>query len=162
MTIRPIIFSTTMVKALIAGRKTQTRRLATSPLRKCEIGDLLYVREGWRPVHSADQARGALYMADRTNDQTLWRPSIHMPRWASRITLQVNNVRTHRLREISDLDARAEGFDPDPNVCAPWHAFLDYWNELHGEGATDANPTVVALSFVVHQKNVDAMASEAA
>jgi hypothetical protein len=78
-----------------------------------------------------------------------------MPRWASRLTLEVSAVRTHRLREINDIDARAEGFNPEPDDCTPWHAFLDYWNELHGEGATDANPEVIALTFKVHKANVD-------
>ncbi|MDX2309345.1 MAG: hypothetical protein NW216_13985, partial [Hyphomicrobium sp.] len=102
-----MIFSTAMVQALLAGRKTQTRRLASSPLRRVEVGDLLYVRESWgvgtRPCPSTGCVDGFEYRADQEfldEHDALplyqidppdsfeiedwrggWKPSIHMPRW---------------------------------------------------------------------------------
>lgn len=119
---RPIIFSGSMVKSLIAGRKTMTRRLATSPLAKCQPSDLLWVREAFcagkavggyildvDPDETPDgETVDVIYRADE--EQTaLWRPSIHMPRWASRLTLTVTEVKIERLQDISEEDAIAEG-----------------------------------------------------
>src|SRR5690606_14173331 len=127
MTVRPIIFSAPMVRAILEGRKTQTRRpawqaprvfiqtdgeppepiLVPTVWQKTEPGDLLWVRETW-----AESAHGPVYKADvlgADTDGWGWRPSIHMPRWASRITLEVTDVRLQRLQEISEEDARAEG-----------------------------------------------------
>jgi hypothetical protein len=135
MTIRPIIFSTPMVQALLAGRKTQTRRLASSPLGRVEVGDLLYVRESWgvgtRPCPFKGCIDGFEYRADQEfldehdalplyqieppegfemeDWRDGWRPSIHMPRWLSRLTLEVIRVRFDRLQAISHADALAEG-----------------------------------------------------
>ena len=162
MTIRPIIFSAEMVRALLDGRKTQTRRLATSPLRRCEPGDLLYVRETWRPNHSGDRSRGAQYRADKPanwRDQTVFKPSIHMPRWASRLTLRVTDVRFQRVTEIDGIDALAEGITRVPGR-APWRVFCTLWDSLHdrpGERFFD-NPQIVALTFEVIHGNVDEIA----
>ena len=82
-----------------------------------------------------------------------------MPRWASRLTLPVTYVRVERLRHITNADAKAEGFDPHPTVETPWHSFLDYWNKLNGEHASDLNPWVVAITFTVHKVNVDQFAA---
>jgi hypothetical protein len=88
-----------------------------------------------------------------------WRPSIHMPRWASRLTLEVTDVRVQRLQDISEEDARAEGVECDSDgwrdylmpatQCAPTasDSYLTLWNSLHGEGAWAANPWVWAVSF---------------
>lgn len=175
MTIRPIIFSAEMVRALLDGRKTQTRRLATSPLRRCEPGDLLYVRETWRPNHSGDRRRGAQYRADKPanwRDQTVFKPSIHMPRWASRLTLRVTEVRTQRLHGIASSDTVNEGVQCDTcdamqrSACsssgcfASRHEFIKLWNSLHtkpGERWED-NPQIVALTFEVIHGNVDEIA----
>lgn len=121
MTDRPIIFSGPMVKALLDGRKTQTRRLATSPLARCTAGDRLYVREAHAFVGSNDPGllvTRADYPAcvprrfENVPPETevSWRPSIHMPRWASRLTLIVDCVRVQSLQDISRTDAIAEGF----------------------------------------------------
>lgn len=137
MTDRPIIFSGPMVQALLEGRKTQTRRLATSPLRRCEVGDRLWVREcfiasmgvgGYAPGVDPDEdpdgdTVDVIYRADDGwNEQTAgpWTPSIHMPRAASRLTLIVEGVRVEPLQAISEEDSVREGVhlhklcDPDP------------------------------------------------
>lgn len=147
MTDRPIIFSGPMVRALLEGRKTQTRRLASSPLRRVETGDRLWTRENfhteaWYDRLSAEHRRelskggqwpgavwypagelietGGLKRIARISGLDLdaqfskgkqW-PSIHMPRWASRLTLVVQDVRFQRLQETSETDAIAEGIEP--------------------------------------------------
>lgn len=185
----PIIFSAPMVRALLDGRKTQTRRLAYSRRGRMsrwwfvKAGDRLWVREAWRPVHSADPSRGASYRANVGADQTLWRPSIHMPRWASRLTLVVTEARRQWLQDISEEDARAEGLlwerhtwhDPEYPLCDiawrpyagsesryshPRDAFADLWESIHGPDAWNANPEVIALTFTVHRCNIDAMEAE--
>jgi hypothetical protein len=135
---RPIIFSAAMVRALLDGRKTQTRRLATSPLRKCVAGDRLWVRESIRIFADIGDDCEIVFLANGRGWQTgpctgeipdaalapyfkmidqarakptraLSRPSIHMPRWASRLTLTVEAVRVEPLQAISEVDAIAEG-----------------------------------------------------
>lgn len=213
MTDRPIIFSAPMVRALLDGRKTQTRRLmphqdalklAYSPIvsgRRIfnyageeEIsrapyapGDRLYVREAWSGEYywhaTAPKERqsgcwgGEVYVkediwywADGNPELGDWekpRPSIHMPRWASRITLTVTDVRVQRLQEISEADAVAEGVIPDGfggwrghegtigYPTAIW-AYHHLWNSLHGPDAWDANPWVAAVSFTTRKGNIDA------
>lgn len=187
MTDRPIIFSAPMVRALLAGRKTQTRRLATSPLRRVEAGDRLYVRErGWRSgtegaeaflPYVGNESAEALYVGDQRMKST---PSIHMPRWASRLTLIVEAVRFQRLQEISDNDALAEGLveypaDMSPSYWGvdtlpsearrlnPGNAFAQLWQSLHtadGERWQD-NPEIVALTFRVERGNIDQIARAA-
>lgn len=209
MTDRPIIFSSGMVRALLDGRKTQTRRvlkkrpaldaLATfgpSFLGKTGCADLigfepydrLWVRENFamgfdhddhdmrigdepKPFYAASYDGMRWYDPDHDElrDEPRWKPSIHMPRWASRLTLTVTDVRVQRLHEISREDAIAEGCEspltgaeappPGPGV---WLAdertsFAQLWNRLHGPGAWSANPWVVALTFTVAQRNIDAM-----
>lgn len=199
----PIIFSAPMVQALLAGRKTQTRRLAwrdpgsegpaaqkPSPWQRVKPGDRLWVREAaWIPPHrdeisDCDLRCGAdtwepSYHADRADpyveDYRRWGwkscPSIHMPRWASRLTLTLTKVRVQRLQEISEGDAITEGIYRDPvrHPSLPWQAtptlpgwtepraaFASLWNSLHGPDAWHANPEVVALSFSVARRNIDA------
>jgi len=135
---RPILFSGPMVKAILAGQKTMTRRVVkpTVALVTCddrvavtdapcpygEPGDRLWVRETWAV---GDRDNDVLYASDQSwcvngvavpppvNKGTVhagnWRPSIHMPRWASRITLEVVAVRVEPLRDITEADALAEG-----------------------------------------------------
>lgn len=179
MTVRPIIFSTPMVLALIAGRKTMTRRLATSPLRKCRPGDQLWVRESVRRFDKDTCDQHVQWIADdrwnsncRPSPGAAYSvPSIHMPRWASRLTLPVDAVKVERLHELTDDDAIAEGMQKSgaglwcggPHKAhgfprqwnAPRDAFADLWDVLHGAGAWDKNPEVVAISFAVEKRNVD-------
>jgi len=194
--VRPIIFSTPMVQALLSGRKTQTRRLASSPLRRVEVGDLLYVREAWgvgaRPCPSQGCVDGFEYRADQEfldEHDALplyqieqpegfemddwsggWKPSIHMPRWLSRLTLEVTRVRFDRLQAISRHDCYEEGLQRPTGpflgseVTANDKArnkFRALWNSLHdkpGERWED-DPGIVALTFTVHHANVDALSA---
>ncbi|WP_422057368.1 hypothetical protein [Sphingomonas sp.] len=136
MTDRPIIFSAPMVRALLAGRKTQTRRLATSPLARCAVGDRLWVKETFAkaPPH------GVRYAAtDAISDLRRQHPSIHMPRWASRVTLIVEAVRTEPLQAISEDDAWAEG------VC---QAVEDAGRTAFGESCSDEMRRMIVTSII--------------
>jgi hypothetical protein len=109
---RSMSFNDAMVRALVAGTKTQTRRLAAPavhlPCRFGQPGDRLWVRERWamagdgRFVYAADDAK--------PGRRIRWRASYHMPRRASRLTLCITSVRAEKLQDISEADARAEGF----------------------------------------------------
>lgn len=243
---RGTIFSAPMVRALLDGRKSQTRRLLKKPLppedadrvhawfappeipargvpgqwaesglwavqhiaggedgepasggynRYCgplpyRPGDRLYVRENFRLDIAYDKMKPRLVAPEaavwyeaggKVGDGVPGKlhPCIHLPRWASRLTLTVTDVRVQRVQEISDADARAEGIAPvpfvniegdtvvgwhaDPNAEAwdtsstPQRAFEALWNSLHtkpGETWTD-NPWVVAVSFDVRHGNID-------
>lgn len=185
---RPILFSAPMVRALLAGTKTQTRRAVKPTPRRVDggvpyhdaptwahaepgsavvrcpygrRGDRLYVRETWAAPHSMDghtprfmpRDTRVHYAATEDRDGLLWRPSIHMPRWASRITLEVTEVRVERLQAISEADARAEGFELGAPPCtdAPIRWYRHLWDQINGAGAWDANPWVWAVSFRVIQ-----------
>ena len=209
----PIIFSAPMVRALLDGRKTMTRRLAwkdarpdiaqhvdratgvrPTPWQKRKPGDLLWVREAWATwmhapalhdllpalsrcpndwAYRATDPEWAALLADRKmlrdhDDRRTDRVGnyavkspIHMPRWASRLTLEITDVKTERLQEISEADARAEGCEL-AGGWGPRVTFALLWNSLHGPGAWEANPEVVAMTFRVHRCNVDQMTSAAA
>ncbi|WP_223880897.1 hypothetical protein [Roseococcus microcysteis] len=176
-----------MVRALLAGRKTQTRRLAyrdtttnragetyglnATSWKRVQPGDRLWVRENYARVgdnpddiHACPDLRvHAYYAADSVVPAELrWRPSIHMPRWASRLTLTVTAVRVERLQAISEADAKAEGYDwrgADPYVPCGQNAVLWFsglWNTLHKPPHAWAdNPEVVAITFTVAQRNID-------
>ncbi len=188
MTDRPIIFSAPMVRALLAGSKTQTRRLATSPLRKCGVGDRLYARERcwiwgrwrkdglnkagrqrWRFVASSprtvifDQNHPQIGRKDTPRETEMYwsRPSIHMPRWASRLTLIVKGVKVEPLQSISEADAIAEGWPGASGNVWPENWYRDLWGMLHtAEGQRwDDNPDVIALTFRVVAGNIDQVAA---
>src|SRR5690606_3684193 len=104
----------------------------------------------------------ANYAIDNRAADRRWRPSIHMPRWASRITLEITDVRVERLRDISEADAQAEGVALDTEPCdhprrscgdvgclGPTHraAFAELWMQINGAGSWDANPWVWVVSF---------------
>lgn len=181
--------SKTMTRRLAWGRQSNWmalggRCISTDPMsfenpsrwQRVKVGDRLWVREmhSFRNCTDADDiqrriSRGqdpTLYSTDRTDKykKFKWRPSIHMPRWASRLTLVVTATKIERLQDISEADATAEGaeifygppFDP---AHAPTNRrrFELLWRHLHGPKAWDANPEVVAVSFRVHKCNVDQM-----
>jgi hypothetical protein len=147
MTERPILFSTPMVRAILAGRKTQTRRIIKPQPQeiegleieagtfkhyektclcvgrvitttRCPYGkprDSLWVRETWLEWDNEDlgvepgHPSTLRYRADGEIPTVRWKPSIFMPRWASRITLEITGIRVERLQDISEQDAKAEG-----------------------------------------------------
>lgn len=208
MTDRPIIFSAEMIRALLAGRKTMTRRMlyaerkigngradkatfyqsysppfpwnaltywTLSGWHKAQPGDRLWVRENWKP-HSLYQGwkprdvpqSKVFYMADNgyAPSNGPWVPCIHMPRWASRLTLEVVTVKIERLNDISEDDAAAEGalvyegpVDRNFVACTPSRrmGFAAIWLKLNGPQSLQDNPWVVALTFKVHTSNIDAM-----
>jgi hypothetical protein len=177
----PIIMSTPMVRAALDGRKTMTRRLAFPVTwQKVKPGDRLYVRENicidyfglgqhayradWTPL-SADVV-----------PEPKWRPSIHMPRACSRVTLLITATRIENLHAITEADCIREGIHharpPSPSnfwtddvstiSSTPRAAFAGLWEHLHGHGAWMQNPPVVVLSFAVRAGNIDALPKEAA
>lgn len=194
----PILFSAPMVRALNEGRKTQTRRILTpqptEPLsvedgyqvwRKYRNGDRLWVRENFAILPRScynlpktiapDPDMAAYYRADfDRSGKPPWKPSIHMPRWVSRLTLTVTDVRIQRLQDISEADAAAEGVEPETSPLGRpgWFAaagikassakgaYRALWDEINGPGAWARNPWIVAVSFAVERRNIDAMPVE--
>ena len=116
-----------------------------------------------------DPDRAAIYREgfDRSTGGIRWRPSIHMPRWASRLTLVVTDVRVQRISEITLGECWAEGCETardliDADVIPkgaqmPFKEFRDLWNSLHSPDAWARNDWVVAISFTVHRCNIDQM-----
>ncbi|AAL49589.1 unknown [Sinorhizobium phage PBC5] len=235
----PMLYSGAMVRALIEGRKTQTRRFCKDqppagvtiirktirpfgkepfhaferrtkfgnfggevPV-KISRGDRIWVRENAAVRHQSwhhidGDAHQVSYRADEDEhgrwlglpscgngvrkgkapsvfpskshnlDGSLrWQPSIHMPRWASRLTLIVTDVRVERLQDISEADAIAEGakqyssstklsraFNPDWKGIYR-EGYAELWNAINGPGSWEANPWVVAYTFRVIKQNID-------
>lgn len=179
----PILFSTPMVQAILAGRKTQTRRLISFPKdydgkavfnnhpfglkyssnefdgcvkrlnSKWQKDDLLWVREsscknntqtGWPYMYKASEETHYV-------NHIKWKPSIHMPKEAARIWLEVTNVRVERLHDISRGDCMAEGC-PFPNMAKetnPKAWFSNLWQSINGQESWDANPWVWVVEFKV-------------
>lgn len=212
MTDRPILFSAPMVRAILEGRKTQTRRvlkpqppewvsrmyhegrngwlgtgdghgiLMSVPFAH---GDRLWVREAWRADKGYDAyppremshwpvfcvADGEPDPHDEVGENGRPRSPIHMPRWASRLTLIVEDVRVERLQDINLGDVYAEGCttgkeDMDRGLLpqgwqGPWGEFRDLWDSLNGKRAPwDSNPWVVALTFRAIPANIDSAEAE--
>lgn len=173
MTDRPTIFSAPMIRALLDGMKTQTRRLASSPLSKSKLGDLLWVRERTMVeiVESMPEI-GIRYEADGTKAMVPF-PSERMKqiptpgrrlemgcyREASRLTLEVTGVKVERLQDISEEDAVREGVycfrNSEEDDRSPREIFADLWRHLHGPESWDQNPFVAAISFTVNKRNID-------
>lgn len=240
---RPILFSASMVRAILDGKKTQTRRVVKSsrannaelwrrfgdePLlweslvkgengayehdwfTKCPygtVGDQLWLRESWRiGAWNKDESKLCIdycdgprlewikikegfvkYWEQSTHDAhksehketgngfkwkpgespCRWRPSIHMPRWASRINLLIKSIRVERLNEISEDDAKAEGVEPffsthqsigrDQTMttgerisdCEHRASFACLWDDIHGDNSWQQNPWVWVVEFEV-------------
>lgn len=202
---KPILFSAPMVRAILDGRKTQTRRVVkpqpyvdaqgnacwngtnfgqdargphiqalASPLPssktgrvRCPFGkpgDRLWVRETFQPLFAdgvenhwetdwktgegykisypaTDGVQEFIDLDDGLSDAC--KPSIHMPRWASRILLEITGVRVERLQDISHEDAMAEGMAWDDAI----YDYSRLWDQINGSGAWDANPWVWCVSF---------------
>lgn len=163
---RPILFSAPMVKAILEGRKTQTRRVIK--LRKGDtigriydsqsteyiicgkdgdevpmefacpygsVGDRLWVRESFAASYEGKTCQFKADGKDIMPPREKWRPSIFMPRWASRITLEITDVRVQRVQEISLEDADAEGVSVYDST-GEYGDVLDYrtlWNKINGK-----------------------------
>jgi hypothetical protein len=177
----PILFSTEMVKAILDGRKTMTRRVIKNPekytgIRDCgflcpygQVGDSLWCKEALRkkPDYSWCKEGYAIYAVD--SEQVLiggdgigegvpwkWKGDIltgmFMPRWASRITLEVTNIRVERLQDITESDACKEG-DPNQGLIASendhttWFQYL--WDSINAKRGYSwgSNPWVWCISF---------------
>lgn len=154
-----------------------------------QVGDRLWVRENAQ-LRSVGPEKGQLSLRyDADNDvgpeyvlkegerspfkATKLTPCIHMPRWASRLTLIVTSTKIERLNDISEADARAEGmpvdhngnhYDPPPPEVDTWQgygraSFSLLWSKLHGAGSWEENPWVVAIGFRVIMANIDAKES---
>jgi hypothetical protein len=165
---RPILFSAPMIRALLAGTKTQTRRIvkpgAPDDWNACPygvIGDRLWVREthapaadSWGAWERRMQKDGCgpapvIHYAADGGDPFVekWRPSIHMPRWASRITLEIVAVRVERLQDISEADVAAEGVLVDDIAPPYWRSYRELWEQINGAGSWDLNPWVWIVEF---------------
>ncbi|PQK86787.1 hypothetical protein [Pantoea ananatis] len=222
---RPILLNAEMVRAVLNGRKTQTRRVIQSLaksmqangqkvidyrepgdkwygdhvfsmrnqsgtwcdytkeqfLAKCPfgaVGDRLWVRETWARYNIDQDTHDIAYRATTPEDwpkEGRWRPSIHMPRWASRLTLEITGVRVERLNSVNEHDAIAEGLAeiskdgqtykygvPDRDGYPgtddfgwPWHewerypisAYSKLWKSIYGEESWQANPWVWVIEF---------------
>lgn len=118
-----------------------------------EVGDRLWVREAWAPIPSGPCAPGNPVMYRATVEKPniwSWKPSIHMPRWASRITLDVTAVRVERLNDISGQDAVAEGTEyaiAKGETMEAQLAFRCLWESINGPGSWDQNPWVWVIEF---------------
>ncbi|HHT0069041.1 TPA: hypothetical protein ACTW88_001879 [Raoultella ornithinolytica] len=207
---RGMIFNGEMVRAILDGRKTQTRRImAPQPADDIErsafpnpdaigwksslkhkygsttahfcpfgaIGDRIWVRETFRVHSRATDVATLVYKASERNSWTeqthrvpvavcnkpatpeKWTPSLHMPRWASRILLEITDVRVERLNSISQEDAQAEGLeltgwrptysDPDSGgeIMTPYDNFAELWSSIYGDESWQANPWVWVIEF---------------
>jgi hypothetical protein len=132
-------------------------------------GDRLWVRETWRPSQVEGKAWYAATCGDGLHGR--WRPSIHMPRWASRLTLEIAGVRVERVQDITEADAIAEGirsFTKDSKILKYWacdpcegpmkrawqdlprsavEAYATLWESINGPGSWAANPWVWVIEF---------------
>ena len=210
---RPILFNTPMVKAILNGTKTQTRRIVKPQPTVCEdargghywpsnavqsmvhvekelqdydgiwrgliddcnpfggVGDRLWVRETFR-LYDSDECPHAdfpcgcpkngtpLYKASHDcGDGEKWKPSIHMPRKAARLFLEITNIRIERLNDITSEDAKAEGFDysTHPSAIQMGYAigaktnFRVTWEQIYGQNEWNKNPWVWVVEFKVIQ-----------
>lgn len=192
---RPILFSAPMVRALLNGRKTQTRRILKAlPNRtiffdpqkaglnqfqspRIKTGDRLYVREHWRttwqwddvPPRNVSPDAVVTFEADGSGVSGKHRQAMHMPKWASRITLLVEGVKIERLQDISEDDAKAEGAEKayydDLSAALPEEeyraGYARLWESINAPGSWAANPWVVVYTFTVHHGNIDQIGGEA-
>lgn len=139
---RPILFSSPMVRAIIDGRKTMTRRVYKPRFDKWKVGDRLWVRETYSSVRGRAVYAATCHIGSFERFQ--WRPSIFMPRKLSRILLEITELKRELLREISEADAKREGFDNRQE-------FLDYFEKINPE-MKGKNPEVVAIGFKVWEE----------
>lgn len=199
---KPILFNGPMVRAILEGRKTQTRRIVNlgwatpegrykygggedgiyclehlengeripCPKPPYLPGDRLWVRETWAAPHKFDHLPPRLippdasfhYAATEDRGGLRWRPNIHMPRSASRITLEVTDVLAEQVQDISEEGVLAEGLWKCDCGCGTWSghggmyqrtdpiaAYQTLWDGIYGPDSWESNPWVWAISFKV-------------
>jgi hypothetical protein len=183
---RLILFSGPMVRAILSGSKTQTRRIVKPPPQnsiirgidgvwydadcinpgkeiKCpyDVGMRLWVKETFRESDSFDEGYEFeplppyQYASDYSDEDRIgcgpWKPSIFMPRAASRITLYITGVRAERLKQISGPDCWAEGIESAGWDCEKYgsvtECYRDLWESINGPGSWDASPYVWVIEF---------------
>lgn len=159
---RPILFSAPMVRAILDGKKTMTRRIYKPRFDSWQVVDRLWVKETYLIAHNDFNNEKIIYAATDPNlmgigfdfavkcssktQLPLWRPSIFMPREYSRILLEIKDIKQEALRDISEADAKLEGFDNRQD-------FLNYFEKINPE-MKGKNPEVVAIEFkVLEAKN---------
>jgi len=119
---RPMMFTGATVQAILEGRKTQTRRIVKpqpliGPCRSCLLmsplgmpGEHIWVKETWAETHNAKRTTAYVYRSDDPEIKVKrWRSAMFMPRRASRINLEITDIRMERLQDVTDSDAKAEG-----------------------------------------------------
>lgn len=185
---RPIQFKGEMVRAILEGRKSQTRRtkglkdineepdcwkpfwfndrgqnlivswesvnrlVAPNIETKCPYGKKghrLWVKETYRVFSGDEGTNGIFYKADgKFINSFLWKSSMFMPRWASRILLEITDISVERLQDISEKDATSEGvaFTKYLNANARYH-FMELWNKINGKCPWELNPWVWVINF---------------
>jgi hypothetical protein len=169
---RPILFSGEMVRAILDGRKTQTRRVikgvgpdnwlkgasnhVVHAIDRCPYGkpgDRLWVRETWARYNIDQESFDIAYKATPPKDwpeDGRWRPSIHMFRDYSRITLEIKSVRVERLQDISEEDSLRDGgweYKNLPIPESPFHSFELLWSKINGRQSWDQNSWVWVIEF---------------
>ena len=165
---RPILFSGEMVRAILDGRKAQTRRTVKGSIvvgdpycPPCPYGAQgcrLWVRETFAYTDQhINYEPGWVYRATDPDWSEMegfkWKPSIFMPRAASRITLEVERISVERLQDITEEDARAEGVTVSKSIASDrvWPQYKDaykvLWESINGEGSWAKNPWVWVVEF---------------
>jgi len=165
---KPILFSAAMVRAILDGRKTQTRRVVRPQLwlrensrfvqkPKYQVGDILWVRETWQHWlnDNGNPSGDCMYKADECGRNGIgWKPSLFMPREACRLFLKVTEVRAERLQDISEKDAIAEGVRsrlPDNGIAQS--EFQDIWDSINAKKFPwESNPWVWVITFQIQKK----------
>ena len=158
----PILFSTEMVKAILDGRKTMTRRVIKDPYKYItiphpspygQVGDKLWVRETWTQFPDGESV---VYKADGKPYFNVWKPSIFMPHKFSRITLEITNIRVERLQEINTKrhDEVAKegwpfGYTGLSIEKAPVELFAELWDSINLKRGYSwgSNPWVWVIEF---------------
>ncbi len=160
---RPILFNGNMVRAILAGQKTQTRRIPSKKQQDASFcpyghpGDRLWVRETFAYAQDGTVVYRASMVGSPwdaiTRRAITWHPSIHMPRWASRITLEITDVHVERVQDIHEEDAIAEGIDPRKlSYLSGERAVTKFsvlWNSIYAANGLgwDVNPWVWVVTF---------------
>lgn len=163
---RPILFSSPMVRAILDGRKTMTRRVYKPRFDKWKVGGRLWVKETYLVATRKDGHQKIIYQATDPNLQEigfdyavecskktqlpLWKPSIFMPRSLSRIQLEITELKRERIRDCSNEDAIREGFLRNIEF---WEYFWKMNAKLYPQGVDEmllmVNPEVMAIGFKV-------------